>query len=52
MLNNIGVEALYYGHTDNQGSLIALTDVNGNLAEKYAYDPLYFVQVCKFAVYG
>lgn len=31
--------ALYYGYTDNQGSLIALTDQNGTVVEKYAYDP-------------
>lgn len=30
---------LYYGYTDNQGSLIALTDQNGNAIERYAYDP-------------
>ena len=34
-----GVETLYYGYTDNQGSLIALTDASGNVVEKYAYDP-------------
>ena len=33
------METLYYGYTDNQGSLIALTDVSGNVVEKYAYDP-------------
>jgi len=33
------VETLYYGYTDNQGSLVALTDVSGNVVEKYAYDP-------------
>ena len=39
MVDNNGVETLYYGYTDNQGSLIALTDANGNVVEKYAYDP-------------
>ena len=39
MVNNNGVETLYYGYTDNQGSLIALTDASGNVVEKYAYDP-------------
>ncbi len=39
MINSNGVETLYYGYTDNLGSLIALTDVNGNVVEKYAYDP-------------
>jgi len=34
-----GVETLYYGYADNQGSLVALTDVSGNVVEKYAYDP-------------
>ena len=39
MINNNGVATLYYGYTDNQGSLIALTDASGNVVEKYAYDP-------------
>jgi RHS repeat-associated protein len=39
LVNLNGVETLYYGYTDNQGSLIALTDASGNLVEKYAYDP-------------
>lgn len=39
MIDNNGVETLYYGYTDNQGSLIALTDQNGNIVQKYAYDP-------------
>jgi|GEM_PF-2095670 len=34
-----GVETLYYSYTDYQGSLIALTDANGTLVERYAYDP-------------
>jgi YD repeat-containing protein len=38
MINNNGVETLYYGYTDNQGSLIALTDENGTAVERYAYD--------------
>ena len=39
MIDNNGVATLYYGYTDNQGSLIALTDESGNPVEKYAYDP-------------
>ena len=39
LIQKNSVETLYYGYTDNQGSLIALTDQNGNLVEKYAYDP-------------
>ncbi len=39
LVNLNGVETLYYGYTDNQGSLIALTDASGNVVEKYAYDP-------------
>jgi len=34
-----GAGIFYYGYTDNQGSLIALTDAAGNVVEKYAYDP-------------
>jgi RHS repeat-associated protein len=39
LINQNGVETLYYGYTDNQGSLVALTDASGNVVEKYAYDP-------------
>ncbi|MBV5281635.1 MAG: hypothetical protein JZU53_04280 [Paludibacter sp.] len=39
MVNLNGVETLYYRYADNQGSLIALTDVSGNVVEKYAFDP-------------
>jgi len=39
LINLNGVETLYYGYTDNQGSLVALTDASGNIVEKYAYDP-------------
>jgi RHS repeat-associated protein len=39
LIDNNGVEALYYGYTDNQGSLIALTNETGTVVEKYAYDP-------------
>ncbi|MBV5281637.1 MAG: hypothetical protein JZU53_04290 [Paludibacter sp.] len=39
MVSLNGVETLYYGYADNQGSLIALTDVSGNVVEKYAFDP-------------
>ncbi|WP_304518300.1 RHS repeat domain-containing protein, partial [Candidatus Symbiothrix dinenymphae] len=30
---------LYYAHTDFQGSLIALSNEDGSVAERYAYDP-------------
>jgi RHS repeat-associated protein len=39
MINRNGVETLYYGYSDYQGSLIALTDENGTVVERYAYDP-------------
>ena len=39
LVNYNGVETLYYGYTDNQGSLIALTNESGAVVEKYAYDP-------------
>ena len=39
IVNNNFVEPLYYGYTDNQVSLIALTDANRNVVEKYAFDP-------------
>jgi len=39
MISNNGVDTMYYGYIDNQGSLIALTDENGTVVEKYAYDP-------------
>jgi len=39
MISDNNGETLYYGYTDNQGSLVALTDQNGNVVEKYAYDP-------------
>lgn len=30
---------MLYTYTDNQGSLLVLTDANGVVVEKYAYDP-------------
>jgi len=39
MINSNGVETLYYGYTDFQGSLIALTSENGSNIRRYAYDP-------------
>lgn len=39
MIRTNSVETLYYSYADYQGSLMALTDVNGNVVEKYAYDP-------------
>lgn len=32
-------DKFYYSYTDYQGSLIALTDANGAVVERYAYDP-------------
>ena len=32
-------DSLMYAYTDNQGSVIALTDESGNVIRKYAYDP-------------
>ncbi|MFZ4454997.1 MAG: FG-GAP-like repeat-containing protein [Bacteroidales bacterium] len=39
LIQNRGVDSLLYSYTDFQGSLIALTDANGTVVEKYAYDP-------------
>jgi len=39
LIQNNGVDSLLYGYSDFQGSLIALTDENGTVVEKYAYDP-------------
>lgn len=39
LIQNKGVDSLLYTYTDYQGSLIALTDANGTVVEKYAYDP-------------
>jgi RHS repeat-associated core domain len=33
------INNFYYAHSDNIGSLILLTDENGNEVERYAYDP-------------
>jgi len=37
--NSINNDSLYFTYTDNQGSVIALTDESGNIKRKYAYDP-------------
>lgn len=37
--NSIGNDSLYYTYADFQGSLIALTDADGSLVRRYAYDP-------------
>ena len=37
--SNSTTDSLLYTYSDYQGSLIALADVNGNVVEKYAYDP-------------
>ncbi len=34
-----GSENIYYTHLDYQGSLMALSDSQGNVIEKFAYDP-------------
>ena len=39
LIQNNGKDSLLYTYTDNQGSLIALTDESGNLVERYAFDP-------------
>ena len=38
-VQNNGTDSLYYTYTDNQGSVIALTDQSGSIMRKYAYDP-------------
>ena len=39
LIDNNGVETLYYGYYDYQGSLQALVNENGTVVERYAYDP-------------
>jgi len=39
LIRNNGQENLLYGYTDYLGSLTALTDQNGTVLERYAYDP-------------
>ncbi len=39
LINDNGTESLYYGYSDYQGSLIALSDEEGKVVERYAYDP-------------
>jgi len=39
LINTNGVETLYYGYSDYQGNLIALTNESGTVVERYAYDP-------------
>ncbi|MDO4197090.1 MAG: RHS repeat-associated core domain-containing protein, partial [Prevotellaceae bacterium] len=38
-IQNCGNDTLLYAYHDFQGSLIALTDEDGNVVERYAYDP-------------
>ncbi len=38
-ISNNGQDSLLFGYADYQGSLIALTDQNGTVLERYAYDP-------------
>ena len=38
-IQNCGNDTLLYAYHDFQGSLIALTDEDGNVLERYAYDP-------------
>jgi RHS repeat-associated protein len=37
--NSNGTNNFYYAYTDNLGSLTALVNENGTVAERYAYDP-------------
>jgi RHS repeat-associated protein len=39
MIRENGVETLYYTYADYQGSLLALTNAEGTVVERYAYDP-------------
>ena len=39
LISNNGQDSLLFGYADYQGSLIALTDQNGTVLERYAYDP-------------
>jgi RHS repeat-associated protein len=39
MIQDQGKDSLFFAYTDNQGSLIALVNENGNVVERYAYDP-------------
>ena len=39
IITNYDTQQLYYSYTNYQGSLIALTDENGTVVERYAYDP-------------
>ena len=39
LIQNNGSDSLLYAYSDNQGSLLALTDASGNVIEKFAYDP-------------
>jgi RHS repeat-associated protein len=38
-IQNNGRDSLLYAYTDNQGSLVTLTDQNSTVIERYAYDP-------------
>lgn len=39
LIRNHGSDTLYYCYTDQLGSLTALTDMYGNVVERFAYDP-------------
>jgi RHS repeat-associated protein len=39
LISTNGQDSLLYGYTDYQGSLIALTDENNVVLQRYAYDP-------------
>ncbi|MBO6035110.1 MAG: hypothetical protein J6P34_04570, partial [Paludibacteraceae bacterium] len=39
MVEKGGEQKLYYNYTDRLGSIIATTDADGNVIERYAYDP-------------
>ena len=39
MVKNGSVDSLYYTYCDYQGNLLAVTDAQGGIKEKLAYDP-------------
>ena len=39
MVEKAGEQKLYYNYTDRLGSIVATADADGNVIERYAYDP-------------
>ena len=39
MVEKDGEQKLYYNYTDRLGSIVAIADAEGNVIERYAYDP-------------